>query len=56
MNNIWQRNYYEHNIRNDKEYYNIWKYIDANPLNWNDDQLNPNATPQLHLQNWSPPP
>ena len=37
---IWQRNYYEHIIRNEKELYEIRKYIDNNPLNWNDDEYN----------------
>ena len=34
---IWQRNYYEHIIRNEKEYLNIIKYINNNPYNWKDD-------------------
>ena len=55
MVNIWQRNYYEHTIRNDKEYNDIWKYIAANPLKWIDDQLNPKTTQQLHIKDWSSP-
>lgn len=39
----WQRNYYEHIIRNEKEYEEIWNSIDANPKNWVDDQLNHNS-------------
>ena len=31
---IWQRNYYEHIIRNQNDYNEIWQYIDENPLNW----------------------
>jgi REP element-mobilizing transposase RayT len=31
---IWQRNYYEHIIRNKKEYYAIRQYIIDNPKNW----------------------
>jgi putative transposase len=31
---IWQRNYYEHIIRNDAEYNRIHVYIDSNPANW----------------------
>lgn len=38
---IWQRNYYEHVIRNDKELDLIAKYIDYNPLNWQLDRDNP---------------
>lgn len=37
---IWQRNYYEHIIRNEKELYEIRKYIKNNPLNWQDDEYN----------------
>ena len=38
---IWQRNYYEHIIRNDGELARIRKYIDENPLKWDLDQENP---------------
>jgi len=31
---IWQRNYYEHIIRNNTSYMNIAKYIQSNPENW----------------------
>ena len=31
---IWQRSYYDHIIRNDIDYLNIWQYIDENPLRW----------------------
>lgn len=34
-NKIWQRNYYEHIIRNEREYLEIIQYIQNNPLNWN---------------------
>lgn len=37
---IWQRNYYEHIIRDEKAYINISNYIIENPLNWEKDQLN----------------
>jgi REP element-mobilizing transposase RayT len=35
---IWQRNYYEHIIRNDVDLYNIRKYIELNPLKWELDE------------------
>jgi REP element-mobilizing transposase RayT len=38
---IWQRNYYEHIIRNEKDHQRITDYIEANPLRWNDDDENP---------------
>lgn len=31
---IWQRNYYERVIRNEKELELIKKYIEYNPMNW----------------------
>ena len=34
---IWQRNYYEHIIRNERELYRIIEYIKYNPLNWKND-------------------
>lgn len=37
---IWQRNYYEHIIRNEKEYGEIYKYIEYNPVCWEEDKLN----------------
>ena len=37
----WQRNYYEHIIRNGSEFSQIRKYILENPANWNEDQDNP---------------
>jgi putative transposase len=38
---IWQRNYYEHIIRNDHDLQRITDYIHANLLRWNDDDENP---------------
>jgi len=35
---VWQRNYYEHIIRNDKELDNIRKYIYYNPSQWKADE------------------
>lgn len=35
---IWQRNYYEHIIRNEKEYLLIKQYIQNNPINWEKDK------------------
>lgn len=34
---IWQRNYYEHIIRNEKSFNEIVNYIQNNPLNWESD-------------------
>jgi REP element-mobilizing transposase RayT len=40
MTGIWQRNYYEHIVRNDRELNNIRWYILNNPLNWQLDRDN----------------
>ena len=39
---IWQRNYYEHIIRNPDELEKIREYIRTNPLQWACDRYNPN--------------
>jgi REP element-mobilizing transposase RayT len=40
---VWQRNYYEHIIRNDHALQAIRKYIRDNPLRWHLDRYNPAA-------------
>ena len=39
--NIFQRSYYDHIIRNQKEYIAISKYIHNNPIKWDVDEYNP---------------
>ena len=34
---VWQRNFYEHIIRNEKSYHHIAEYIRNNPMTWQDD-------------------
>lgn len=34
----WQRSYYEHIIRSERDYLEIWNYIDGNPAKWADDK------------------
>ena len=34
----WQRSYYEHVIRSERDYLEIWNYIDGNPGKWADDK------------------
>jgi len=38
---VWQRNYWEHIIRNEKSYEQIAAYIMNNPQQWEADQLFP---------------
>jgi putative transposase len=42
---FWQRNYYEHIIRNPTAHERIRQYIATNPARWTDDQLHPDAPP-----------
>jgi REP element-mobilizing transposase RayT len=44
---VWQRNYYEHIVRNDDELNRIRQYIADNPLTWQDDRENPNSRHEL---------
>jgi putative transposase len=39
-NDLWQRNYYEHIIRNEPDLYRIRQYIRDNPKNWENDSNN----------------
>ncbi len=38
---LWQRNYYEHIIRDDADYTRIAEYLDDNPSSWIEDSLHP---------------
>lgn len=38
---VWQRNYYEHVVRNENELNRIRKYIQVNPMDWHLDVENP---------------
>ena len=40
---VWQRNYYEHVVRNDKDMDAVRRYIVENPLEWAEDPENPRA-------------
>lgn len=43
---VWQRNYYEHIIRNDESLRKIREYIINNPTNWKNDRNNPQYHPE----------
>jgi REP element-mobilizing transposase RayT len=49
---VWQRNYYEHIIREDQELYAIREYIRYNPLKWDEDEENQERNGQVQT---SPP-
>ena len=35
---IWQKGFYDHVIRNPRDHAEHWKYIDANPMRWIEDE------------------
>ncbi|HET6846752.1 MAG TPA: hypothetical protein VFH29_07945 [Anaerolineales bacterium] len=42
--NVWQRNYYEHILRDEADWDRVRRYIEANPMNWDKDEENPERT------------
>ena len=36
---VWQKGFYDHVIRNDRDYQEIWNYIEGNPGKWAKDRL-----------------
>ena len=50
---VWQRNFYEHIIRNDDSLNRIREYILYNPIRWAADRDNPNANPdETEIKFW----
>lgn len=41
---LWQRNYYEHIVRNERQLKRLRRYIDENPERWEFDLENPVRT------------
>ena len=37
--NIWQNSFYDHVIRSEQDYREIWDYIDNNPAKWREDRF-----------------
>ena len=38
---VWQKGFYDHVIRNDMDYRQVWDYIEGNPAGWTKDSLYP---------------
>ena len=36
---LWQKSYYDHVIRNQRDYDEIWEYIENNPVKWEEDRF-----------------
>lgn len=48
---VWQRNYYEHVIRDDADYNRIAEYVVNNPQRWTEDSLHPEYAPASYSNN-----
>ena len=44
---VWQRNYFEHIVRNDEEMFQIQEYIESNPLKWELDSENQTSSKRM---------
>ena len=54
LTKFWQRNYYEHIIRDEDELNLVREYIVANPLQWVWDKYNPdNISDVEYTKKWS---
>ena len=49
---LWQPNYYEHIVRDERALVNIREYIVSNPLAWADDAENPEGTGKNRLEDF----
>ena len=36
---IWQKGFYDHVIRSEQDYLDVWNYIEGNPSKWTEDAL-----------------
>jgi len=50
ISHLWQRNYYEHILRDEADWNLAYRYVDANPMNWDDDEENPVHGPRLRRE------
>jgi hypothetical protein len=48
----WQRNYYEHIVRDEKSLLRIREYISSNPLRWEIDRENPRRKGEDEFDRW----
>ena len=46
---LWQRNYWEHIVRNERELHHIREYITNNPAKWESDRLYGSPSQSSHL-------
>jgi len=36
---VWQKGFYDHVIRGERDYQEIWNFIEGNPYSWTEDEL-----------------
>ena len=36
---VWQKGFYDHVIRGERDYMDVWNYIEGNPGKWKEDKL-----------------
>jgi putative transposase len=51
-NNLWQRNFFEHIIRDENSLFAIRQYIETNPQRWEDDKENPEGSGRDDVEAW----
>jgi len=51
---LWQRNYYEHVIRDEEDLDRVRRYVEENPLRWAEDPENPAVARHLGDHGGSP--
>ena len=49
---LWQRNYYDHIIRNEESLNRVREYIETNPLRWELDRENPHRKGEDEFDRW----
>ena len=49
IHTVWQRNYPEHIIRNERSYHNISRYILNNPTSWKEDKFHGTEWPWVKI-------
>ena len=49
---VWQRNYFEHIIRDDRALNRVGEYIHYHPQRWHQDKYNPSATGPHEFDEW----
>ena len=42
---LWQKGFYDHVVRGEQDYLEIWNYIEGNPCKWAEDEL---CSPEIH--------